>query len=63
MWGIGGKLRRKYGVEGDVREALYKVSNTCTHATGWGWGWGWGWGYVLGCVLSEQVDVQGDGAS
>ena len=25
MWGIGGKLKKKYGVEGDVRQALYKV--------------------------------------
>jgi hypothetical protein len=27
MWGISGKLRKKYGVEGDVRQALYKVGN------------------------------------
>lgn len=26
MWGISGKLRKKYGVEGDVRQELYKAS-------------------------------------
>lgn len=26
MWGLSGKLRKKYGVEGDVREVLYSVS-------------------------------------
>ena len=25
MWGLSGKLKKKYGVEGDVREQLYKV--------------------------------------
>lgn len=25
MWGISGKLKKKYGVEGDVREVLYEV--------------------------------------
>ncbi|KAL4857532.1 Prostaglandin E synthase 2 [Chlorella vulgaris] len=34
MWGIGGKLRRKYGVEGDVREALYKSANEWAAAVG-----------------------------
>ncbi|PSC71399.1 prostaglandin E synthase 2-like [Micractinium conductrix] len=27
MWGISGKLKKKYGVEGDVREALYKSAD------------------------------------
>ncbi len=27
MWGISGKLKKKYGVEGDVREVLYEVGS------------------------------------
>ncbi|KAI7838862.1 hypothetical protein COHA_007363 [Chlorella ohadii] len=27
MWGISGKLKKKYGVEGDVREVLYESAN------------------------------------
>ena len=29
MWGLSGKLKKKYKVEGDVREALYKVGPRC----------------------------------
>lgn len=25
MWGISGRLKKKYGVEGDVRQVLYEV--------------------------------------
>jgi hypothetical protein len=26
MWALSGRLRKKYGVEGDVRQCLYKAS-------------------------------------
>lgn len=34
MWGISGKLKKKYGVEGDVRECLYRVSADDAPAAG-----------------------------
>lgn len=34
MWGISGKLRKKYGVEGDVREQLYKSADDWVGAVG-----------------------------
>lgn len=34
MWAIAGRLKKKYGVEGDVREALYKAADTWVEAVG-----------------------------
>lgn len=34
MYGISGKLVRKYGIEGDVREALYAAANSWVDAVG-----------------------------
>ena len=28
MWGISGRLKKKYDIEGDVREELYQAANT-----------------------------------
>ncbi|KAL4420807.1 hypothetical protein ABPG75_010463 [Micractinium tetrahymenae] len=32
MWGISGKLKKKYGVEGDVRESLYRSADEWVEA-------------------------------
>jgi len=34
MWAIAGRLKKKYGVEGDVREALYEAADTWVEALG-----------------------------
>ena len=34
MWGISGRLKTKYGIEGDVREELYQAANTWVDALG-----------------------------
>ncbi len=34
MWGISGRLKKKYGIEGDVREELYQAANKWTEALG-----------------------------
>ena len=34
MWAIAGRLKKKYGVEGDVRETLYKAADTWVEAVG-----------------------------
>ena len=32
MWGLSNKLKKKYGIEGDVREALYSLANDWVRA-------------------------------
>ncbi|KAK9909946.1 hypothetical protein WJX75_009890 [Coccomyxa subellipsoidea] len=34
MWGISGRLKKKYGIEGDVREELYQAANIWTDGLG-----------------------------
>lgn len=34
MWGISGRLRKKYDIQGDVREELYKAANSWVDAVG-----------------------------
>ncbi len=34
MWGISGRLRKKYGMEGDVRAELYQAANHWMDALG-----------------------------
>ena len=34
MWGISGRLRKKYNIHGDVREGLYKAADLWTDAVG-----------------------------
>lgn len=67
MWGLSGKLKKKYQVEGDVRDALYTVRFACwacgaAVAVGvgggsGGWGMGvfvWGYGWMLCCSVQGQ---------
>ena len=34
MWGISGRLRKKYGIEGDVRTQLYEAADAWVDAVG-----------------------------
>lgn len=34
MWGISGRLRKKYDIHGDVREELYKAADSWADAVG-----------------------------
>ncbi len=34
MWTVAGRLRKKYGVEGDVRENLYRAADDWVAAVG-----------------------------